>query len=153
MQVTETSSADTTRFCRMDAAFFLLLSEHRDLVEELLSKHTREQLFDLARRLPYDERAAAGVWPAQRRVVSQRTMFNRRVGIEKAVYLPFGLTRTTDLAVYVAAASQFAMSKMLTTIKELQEQTQKMVQECTALMQLASYPGSKLHAAFKRHTE
>ncbi len=115
---------------RLDAAFHVLLAEQKELVEALLERLDADELGKLALALPFDQSAADTVWP---RAGRHRTEAELRatVGGGKG---PTRFYTQRNLALYVAAASQFAVSKMLEEVYRITLMKKTKVEQIQALL-------------------
>lgn len=144
MNVGQVSSSLIARMGRMDAGFLLLAQQHLALVDELIARFTREELLDLAGKLPFDAAAAKKVAPSTRvepSYYAQPSKFLLWLGRQ---------SNLNNIAVYVAAAGQYAASKLLTEVLELAKQKLALVKRTQGLLNLAKEKKADLlFAAFK----
>lgn len=146
-KVTITSSKTIERFGRMDAKFMALSEKHLPLIDELLNKFTHEELLALAKRLPFDEYAACAINQTATFCFSDRNpkRFFEWLGRQK---------RATNTAVYVAAAAQYTIAKILEEMVEIAKRKLAAITEMHALLKLSKDKEAPLlFAALKRGGE
>lgn len=129
----------------MDASFNALVERYQPLYAELLANFTREELMALAKSLPYDEQAAAVVVSGT--MLLTQDLFRR--WLDRPAKMIHSLRRRdSDVAAYVAAASQHAASKVLEEVAELKKQEKAKLEGLKALLESAG-KSKKLQDAMK----
>lgn len=143
MQVAVATNAQMKENNRWDPKYFCLLDEHRPLIDELCAKFAQQELADLVKRLPFDQRAADAVVPRVRPVdFTQFVEWAEAKGDR---------SKKRWLAVYVAAAAQFARNRRLEQLVELQRKQIGHLQALEALLATAKEKhASHLLAAITR---
>lgn len=159
------NSSELAKSGRWDAKYHVLLAEHAPLAEELATKFDAVELLKLIDVLPYDQRAADAVFG--RSTPMTRSALQVEVGRQRDSKLQVEVGRQRDsklirdqvrwrqtLAVYVAAASHYAVSKVLEEIAELKKREAARLNELCGVLDLAREKGATaLLASLKDHTE
>lgn len=99
MKHAEMQLSETNQHRRWDASYLLLSKEHSSIVGELTMRLSRDELVQLAKDLPFNERAANAVCPRMQGFSGPA---------EFATWLDGKKTRGHQVAVYLAAAAQAA---------------------------------------------
>lgn len=117
---------------RWDASHQILLQEHKELAETLFAMLSGEELANLARSLPFDQAAADAVWPRPGRSMTPSALATL---VGDGLGTTAGSTqRKRNLCVYVAAAAQFGVSKMLEEVVRLSQMKLEKVEQVKALL-------------------
>jgi hypothetical protein len=137
--------SDLGKTGRMDAGFHLLLAAHRPLYDELMAKFSREELVQLALALPYDRDAARAVAPEMTTAENRGEAYFRDTWLGKWAKKKSAWPRQhSDLAVYCAAASQQATSKVLEGVLAQRKEQLEKVRALKSLWDLAAGKGAKV---------
>lgn len=140
---------------RIDPVFHLLRAEHAPIVEEIMRVLTRDQIGELAFKLPFDKKAAEAVCPRMTGGTFSgsrgQTFFNEWISgiLQSKSPVP---NKHRDLAVYVAAAANDAAAKMLTELLELAQRKKAVVQSFLDTVKLAK-PAPLLETLIRKGEE
>ena len=110
--------------------------EHRDLFDEVMQNLTRIEIIELARRLPFDLDTAKAVLdskPGWFKSHCDQSHFNRWLDAVNSLTSP-APSKYASVAIYVCAASQYALSKVLEEVLALSTQRLKLIQSVTQLL-------------------
>lgn len=144
MKVGTVAMSTPGRFNRMDARFALYAQEHLPVVDELLAKFTRDELVGLAGQLPYDHKAADACVTGYR-TGDLRAAFRR--------WINYATTPADQVAVYVAAASEYGAGKLLAEIEQIQLDARRRLDELGKLITaVEAKDASLLMASIRKHT-
>lgn len=117
------------RFNRMDAAFLLLAQEHWPVAEELLAHFSKDELIELARKLPADKEVERIVMPGSRPK-------NVKPGEASLQSYP-----TNMIAVYVAAVGKGAIAKFDAEAEVFRQQEAEVIDRMAKVFKLADREG------------
>ena len=134
----------------------LLTAEYAELAAALDAALTEAELLKLAGDLPFDHDAANLLWKRSPMVpnVSKAAMLREATPPEPGdeTTLRAKRYRKSHVALYCAAAAQYAVSKALSEVEEVTRRKLAMVQTIQEFVTLADRPGlALLQAAIKRH--
>jgi len=157
------SHADVAKFGgRFDARYLLMCKEHEALYDELVAQLTKEELCDLAQRLPYNQQIADVLRPRGVVANHQSSFMRWLLGepAESGSYMsatwrpprpPLPGQPKRVLAVYCAAAAQYTASIMLERVLALSQQKKLILDDLLALMNFgAGKDLVRLREAMKR---
>ena len=120
--------------------------DHAELAAQLAETFTMAELVDLAQRLPADMRAANAIYP------TPQGWANFAAWVKRAQNEEYGsvTARHSRMAVYVAAASQHAASKVLEEVLELRKQEKAKLDALKLLLDTAGTRAPSLAEAIKK---
>lgn len=146
-------SADLVRETgRMDARYHILLAKYREVVDELMINFTTIELVDLAKRLPHNQQAMEALLPPRLPIYMRSSLeqWMSRVVKAEGIDTLAAKQRKLAVAVYCAAASDRAVSIILTEMLRLSEQRLRLVDGLNNLLkEVAEKKCAKLNALMK----
>lgn len=148
MTVGIVSSTTMAKFHRMDPEFLILAQKHEVLCDEIVAKLTKEEICDLAKKLPYDGKAGRIVCPRRglRRELSEADFMSWVTAVDTGTVA--NQSSFLSLAVYCCEAAQHTVSKFLTEMLRLAEQKNALLLHVLDLLKTTNDKGcKKLHVA------